>query len=88
MLVRTFKAAAVIEKQKQTNSYLRPAAVWALFVGIIIGVSSLVFWPISYVEDWHADELLTVMLVISFALITIGCHCFDLYEVRRRNVRN
>ena len=79
----------VSDKVKRSlNAYLRPAAVWSLFVGVIIGVSSVVFWPITFVEKWHADGLLTVMLALAFALITVGCHFFDVYESRRRNERD
>ena len=87
MVTNSAKEPNLIDANKSSYSVIRPIAVWLLCLGVVIGVSSVVFWPISLVERWHADHLLTAMLVAAFAFITIGCHCFDIDESRRRNSR-
>ena len=50
--------------------------------GGIVAMSALIIWPISYLEGWRFDPLVTVMLAIALVLITAGVHYRDVLEAR------
>src|SRR5687768_17430016 len=57
-------------------------SIGAMTIGSILAMSALIIWPVSYLEGWRSDPLVTVMLILSLALITAGVHYRDVLEAR------
>ncbi len=56
----------------------------AVALGIILGTAALVIWPVSMIEGWNTDSLITLMLVVAFFLLLAACHYFDCDDERKR----
>lgn len=56
----------------------------AMAAGCIISLSALIIWPIAYIKGWSSDPLVTIMLVLSLALVTLGVHYRDVLEANSR----
>lgn len=84
----TFEFAGIedtFSHKKQTTFIPLTLALCAFSLGIILGISALIMWPISVLEGWNSDYLITIMLAVAFFLLLAACHYFDCVDERKRH---
>lgn len=70
--------------KKQISTILSTLATCAIALGMILGTAALLIWPITLLEGWNSDSLITIMLVCAFFLLFAACHYFDCDDERKR----